>query len=118
VIGRLADTVNLGAGSSDVWDLDCHTVLDGLRTALSDVDYDDGSDIDRAAGVAAEADVALVVAGYMYLDEQTFEIQISFDRLATREPVRHVWKPPLGRHRFVVARFAGDPNANVIEIDL
>ena len=34
VLGRLADTVNLGdGGSSDVWDLDCRTVLDGLRAA-------------------------------------------------------------------------------------
>ena len=34
VLGRLSDVVNLGdGGSSDVWDLDCHTVLDGMRAA-------------------------------------------------------------------------------------
>ncbi|MBX3313235.1 MAG: glycoside hydrolase family 3 C-terminal domain-containing protein [Actinobacteria bacterium] len=70
VVGRLADRVNLGdGGSSDVWDLDCHTVLDGLRDAVGTVTHDDGSDPDRAASVAAGADVALVVVGYTFLDE-------------------------------------------------
>jgi beta-glucosidase len=70
VLGRLADTVNLGdAGSSDVWDLECRTVLDGMRAATADVVHDDGRDIERAAAVAADADVAVVVVGYTYLDE-------------------------------------------------
>ena len=38
VFGRLADTENLGDhGSSDVLDLHCHTVLDGLRSTSADV---------------------------------------------------------------------------------
>ncbi len=70
VIGRLADTVNIGdGGSSDVWDLSCRTVLDGLRNAITTVTHDDGSDLARAATVAANADVAIVVVGYTYLDE-------------------------------------------------
>jgi beta-glucosidase len=70
VIGRLAGTVNLGdGGSSDVWDLDCHTVLDGLVAAGLDVVADDGDDPSRAAAVAAGVDVALVVVGHTFLDE-------------------------------------------------
>jgi beta-glucosidase len=70
VVGRLADDVNLGdGGSSDVWDLDCHTVLDGLRAAVREVVHDDGGDPARAAAVAADADVAVVVVGFTYLDE-------------------------------------------------
>jgi beta-glucosidase len=70
VFGRLADTVNLGdGGSSDVWDLDCHTVLDGLQQAFRDVVYDDGSELERAAAIARDAEVAIVVVGYTYLDE-------------------------------------------------
>lgn len=73
VIGRLADTINLGdGGSSDVWDLDCHSVLDGLRTSMSNVVHDDGSDVHHAAKVAAAADVAIVVVGYTHLDEGEF----------------------------------------------
>ncbi len=70
VIGRLADTVNLGdGGSSDVWDLECRTVLNGLREAVTDVVHHDGSDLVRAAAVATDADTAIVVVGYTYLDE-------------------------------------------------
>jgi len=70
VIGRLAATVNLGdGGSSDVWDLDCHTVLDGLRAVAGEVAYDDGSDTARAVDIAAAAEVAVVVVGYTYEDE-------------------------------------------------
>jgi beta-glucosidase len=70
VIGRLAGTVNIGdGGSSDVWDLACSTVLDGLREAVADVTHDDGTDPASAVTAAAAADVALVVVGYTYLDE-------------------------------------------------
>ena len=71
VIGRLAAAVNLGdGGSSDVWDLDCHTVLDGLRSACAGVvTYDDGDDLDSAAATAASADACVVVVGYTYRDE-------------------------------------------------
>lgn len=70
VVGRLADTVNIGdGGSSDVWDPACRTVLDGLRDAAARVLHDDGAESGRAAAVAASADVAIVVVGYTYLDE-------------------------------------------------
>lgn len=73
VLGGLADSVNLGdGGSSDVWDLECHTVIDGLRDAGVDIVHDDGSEPGRAAAVAAGADAALVVVGYTYLDEGEF----------------------------------------------
>ncbi len=70
VVGRLADTVNIGdGGSSDVWDLSCRTVLDGIRDACAAVTHHDGSDLAEAARVAADADVAIVVVGYTYVDE-------------------------------------------------
>ena len=70
VIGILADTVNTGdVGSSDVWDLECVTVLDGLRANFGEVRYDDGTDAERAAGVARDADVAIVVVGTTSRDE-------------------------------------------------
>lgn len=70
VFGRLAATVNLGdGGSSDVWDLDCHTVLDGLRAVAGPVAHDDGNDLDRAADLASAADVAIVVVGFTFQDE-------------------------------------------------
>ncbi len=73
VFGRLADTVNIGdGGSSDVWDLSCRTVLDGLREAVAEVAHDDGRDLAHAAEIATAADVAIVVVGYTYVDEGEF----------------------------------------------
>jgi len=70
VIGRLANTVNIGdGGSSDVWDLSCSTVLDGLRAAVSNVVHDAGADLAQATAVAASADTAVVVVGYTFVDE-------------------------------------------------
>ena len=75
VLGRLAAEVNVGdGGSSDVWDLDCEPVLEGLRSTFGagQVTHDDGSDLERAARTAAAADVALVVVGFTHLDEGEF----------------------------------------------
>jgi beta-glucosidase len=72
VVGRLADSVNLGDhGSSDVYSLDNVTVAAGLRAVLGDdvVLHDDGSDPTVAASVAASADAAIVVVGYTADDE-------------------------------------------------
>ena len=69
-IGSLADRVNLGdGGSSDVWDLECRTVVDGLCARFDEVVHDDGADPLRAAATAADADIAVVVVGFTHLDE-------------------------------------------------
>jgi beta-glucosidase len=70
LFGPLADRINLGdGGSSDVWDLECSTILHGLRGELDRVTHDDGSDLPRAVTAAGSADVAVVVVGYTYADE-------------------------------------------------
>ena len=81
VIGRLAATSNTGdGGSSNTRPAYVVTPLDGLQKLafnpleglFSTVTYNDGSDLKAAAGVAAEAEVALVVVGYTHLDEGEF----------------------------------------------
>ncbi|CAN5302662.1 hypothetical protein BH20ACT3_BH20ACT3_09250 [soil metagenome] len=77
VLGRLADTRNLGdGGSSDVWAPEVVTPLAGLRAALGDtarVDHHHGgADPTAAAEVARGADVAVVVVGYTKADEGEF----------------------------------------------
>ncbi len=72
VIGRLAAVPNTGdGGSSNTQPAYVVTPLDGLRAALGDaaVVFDDGSDPVRAAQTAAEAEVAVVIAGYTHEDE-------------------------------------------------
>ena len=76
VIGQLADTPNTGdGGSSNTQPAYVVTPLAGLRTALGDdakIDYDDGSDPSRAASIAQETDVVLLVVGYTHDDEGEF----------------------------------------------
>jgi beta-glucosidase len=87
VIGRLAGIENLGdQGSSDVWDLDCQTVLDGVRTLRPDTTYEDGSDLPRAATIAADADAVLVVVGYSSHDEGEYMGEITESMLAHFPP--------------------------------
>jgi beta-glucosidase len=98
LIGRLADTVNLGdGGSSDVWDLECRTVADGFRERFTDVVIDDGSDLDRAAAAAAQADAAVVVVGYTYVDEGEY--------IGETDPALVAMFPP-GDEPDVIDRFA------------
>lgn len=73
VIGRLADTPNTGdGGSSNTHPSYVTTPLQGLREAGVNFSYDDGSDPARAAKAAAQADAAVVVAGYTHMDEGEF----------------------------------------------
>jgi beta-glucosidase-like glycosyl hydrolase len=73
VLGPLADVVNIGdGGSSDVWDLDCTTLREGIAAVAREVVHDDGADPERAAGLAATCDAAVVVVGYTFRDEGEF----------------------------------------------
>ncbi|MFM7141089.1 MAG: glycoside hydrolase family 3 protein, partial [Alphaproteobacteria bacterium] len=75
VLGRLADVPNLGdGGSSNVHPPAVVTPLAGLRAALPEArfDLDDGVDPSRAASVAREADVAVVVVGLTHHEEGEF----------------------------------------------
>jgi beta-glucosidase len=73
VIGKLAAVPNTGdGGSSNTRPPYVITPLQGLQEALAgqaEVIYDDGSDLARAARVASDAEVAIIVAGYTHLDE-------------------------------------------------
>jgi beta-glucosidase len=74
VIGVLANTANTGdGGSSNVRPPAVVTPLEGLKASFEStggtVIYDDGTDLDRAATVAASADVAVLVVGYTHADE-------------------------------------------------
>jgi beta-glucosidase len=102
VIGLLADTANTGdGGSSNVHPPEVITPLMGFRAALEPlgvaVVYDDGSDIDRAATVAASADVAIVVVGYTHEDEGEYVGLAGPDELRAKfPPLDDSLKPAFG----------------------
>jgi beta-glucosidase len=73
VIGKLANTPNTGdGGSSNTQPGYVVTPLQGLQEAAgaaAAIDFDDGSDLTRAARLARDADAVVLVVGYTSLDE-------------------------------------------------
>src|SRR5207248_7604674 len=51
-------------------------------------------------------------------EEEAYECDVPRARLATRHPSARAWRPGTGRHRFVVARYAGDPDAQMRDLEL
>jgi beta-glucosidase len=77
VLGRLANSNNTGdRGSSAVRSPEVISGFQGIREALtnSTVVLDDSDDAKKAAEVAADADVAVVIVGYDWQDEGEFTI--------------------------------------------
>lgn len=75
VIGKLANRENIGDhGSSRVYPAYVVTPLQGLEKAdpQCEVIYNDGSDIESAKKLAAEADAVIFVVGYDHDDEGEF----------------------------------------------
>lgn len=70
LIGKLADTPNTGDhGSSRVFPPEVITPLQGIRQRLPEVIYADGSDLSKTTTAAREAEIAIVVVGYTYVEE-------------------------------------------------
>ena len=73
VIGRLAAEANTGDGGSSKTQPDyVVTPLEGIIDSLegdAEVQYDDGSDLERARTIAQRAEAAIVVVGYTHEDE-------------------------------------------------
>jgi len=90
VIGKLAALPNTGdGGSSNTRPPYVITPLQGLQKALegqADIIYDDGGDPVRAAQVAHQADVAIVVAGYTHQDEGEYVSPDTMAELAKNFP--------------------------------
>jgi len=93
VLGRLADRANTGDhGSSDVRSPEVTSALAGLTAALPDarICHDDGADLRRAAQLAADSEVAVVVVGYTAEDEGEFVD----GSVATREELLAIYPEP------------------------
>lgn len=90
VIGKLAAVPNTGdGGSSNTRPPYVVTPLQGLQEALAgqaEISYDDGSDPVRAAQVAHEAEVVIIVAGYTDQDEGEYVSPDSMAELSKNFP--------------------------------
>ena len=47
-----------------------------------------------------------------------FHIAAPIDRLATRDPVAHAWRPVGGTHTFALGRYATDPRRRLFEVQI
>lgn len=75
VLGVLGDTENIGDhGSSKVHPYYTVTPLKGLMKKMprAQILYNDGSNLERARELAADADAVVIVAGYIHSDEGEF----------------------------------------------
>ncbi|KAI5288049.1 hypothetical protein KEM54_005509 [Ascosphaera aggregata] len=93
VIGRLADVANTGdRGSSRVFSSEVVTPLEGIRAAFpkSEITYDDGSVIKRAAEVAANAELVICIVGYDHHDEGEYAVPS-----VKKDPVLETLFPPV-----------------------
>ncbi|HEX2908727.1 MAG TPA: glycoside hydrolase family 3 N-terminal domain-containing protein [Phototrophicaceae bacterium] len=90
VIGKLAATPNTGdGGSSNTRPSYVITPFQGLQEALgeqTEIVYDDGSDSVRAAQLAREAEVVVLVVGYTHLDEGEYVSPDSMNELSKNFP--------------------------------
>jgi beta-glucosidase len=90
VIGKLAAVPNTGdGGSSNTRPPYVITPLQGLQEALdgqAEIVYDDGSDPARAAQVASEADVVVIVVAYTHKDEGEYVSPDSMAELSKNFP--------------------------------
>lgn len=89
VVGRLAGEANLGdRGSSCVHPPDAVTVVRGLREFAEQfgvtVEFDDGSDVVRAASLAARCDAVVSVVGNTWRDEGEWVGRYGGDRRSLR----------------------------------
>ncbi|MBI4928645.1 MAG: glycoside hydrolase family 3 protein, partial [Anaerolineae bacterium] len=99
VIGKLAAVPNTGdGGSSNTRPPYVITPLQGLQEALAgeaEIVYDDGSDPNRAAQVAREADLVVMVVGYTDKDEGEYVSPDSMAELSKNFPKPSVTELPI-----------------------
>ena len=102
VLGVLGDTENIGDhGSSKVHPYYTVTPFKGLMKKMpkAQILYNDGSDLERAKELAADADAVVIVAGYIHSDEGEYladrsDIAGMGGELMIRilDEGRHVWE--------------------------
>ncbi len=99
---------------------------DGMITARGSVRNSgdrDGADVVQVYADLPGDDAPSRLIGFARVEVEAggqaeFDIGITPDRLATRDPASHSWQPAGGRHRITVGRSATDPEAQVFDIDL
>jgi beta-glucosidase len=83
----------------------------------------DGADVVQVYAELPDTDAPDRLIGFTRVDVpagsgSTFEIVVPLDHLSTRDSANRTWQPAKGLHRITTGRFAGDPDATTVEVDL
>jgi beta-glucosidase len=94
-----------------------------VRGVVRNTGERDGADVVQIYTELPDPDAPPRLVGFARVEagalaDATFEVTVPLDRLETRDSAQRAWRPPSGRHRFLVGRFAGDPDAVAAEIEL
>ena len=94
-----------------------------VRGAVHNTGDRDGADVVQVYAELPDPEAPARLVGFARVEvaagqHAAFELTIPHDRLATRDATLKSWRPATGRHRFVVARFAGDPDGVAFHLDL
>ena len=94
-----------------------------VRGAVRNLGDRDGADVVQVYAELPDPDAPARLVGFARVavraeEEAAFEITVPVARLATRDPDHRTWRPAGGLHRVVVARFAGDPDAAAVDVEL
>jgi beta-glucosidase len=115
LIGELARVENTGdRGSSEVRAPYVVTPRDGFQAAQRelgfDLEFDDGADIQRAAGAARRADVCAIVVGYTHKDEGEYIEQLWLRKGGDRDSLQ------LKEHDEALIRAVSAANASTVVV--
>ncbi|KZZ96266.1 Glycoside hydrolase, superfamily [Ascosphaera apis ARSEF 7405] len=107
VIGRLAESTNTGdRGSSYVHCTKVVSPLEGIKAQFPDCEiiHDNGSDAKRAAQVAADADIVIMIVGYDRKDEGEYAVPS-----VAKDPILETLFPPTNgpEDEHILALFRG-----------
>jgi beta-glucosidase len=106
---------------------DVTTTVNGPAVVVRGTVYNtgdrDGADVVQVYAELPDADAPDRLIGFTRVDvpaggESPFEIVVPLDHLSTRDSAHRMWQPASGRHRITTGRFAGDPDATTVEVDL
>ena len=102
------------------------TITDGTIVAAGTVRNTGerpGSDVIQLTTSATDHDTPARLIGFTRVDVPAggatpFHIAAPIDRLATRDPVAHAWRPVGGTHTFALGRYANDPRRLLFKIQI
>jgi beta-glucosidase len=94
-----------------------------VRATVTNTGDRDGADVVQVSAALPDPDAPPRLVGFARVEvpagkSRSVSITVPVTRLETRDPQAHCWRPAAGAHRITVGRFAGEPAAVTVPVDL